>query len=172
MDGEQIAISNQTIIPDDSGHLWVGKQGRLEVTRDSLNGMWYAHIPIEVETPPCRTSSKWASLDLGIYSLAALYTEGERAAIYSGRAVLSDWVYRTKKIADRQSKLPKRKHSSWKINAAYRKRTRRLRHSVNAMLRGHLREARSERCRSSRSRRSQWNSGGREPRRQRRPEAP
>ena len=55
--------------------------------------------------------------------------------IYSGRAVLSDWVYQTKKVADRQSKLPRHKHTSRNINTTYRKRTRRLRHSINAMLR-------------------------------------
>jgi putative transposase len=72
---------------------------------------------------------------LGICNLAALYIEGERPAVYSGRAVLSDWVYRTKKIADKQSKLPGHKHASRNISIAYRTRTRRLRHSINAMLR-------------------------------------
>ena len=75
------------------------------------------------------------SLDLGICNLATLYIEGEKPVIYSGRAVLSDWIYRTKKIAERQSKLAPRKHSSHRIKSAFRRRQRRLRHAVNAMLR-------------------------------------
>ncbi|MHB2036547.1 MAG: transposase [Nitrososphaerales archaeon] len=74
--------------------------GRLEVVKDEINWKWYAHIPIEVETPLHRTCLKKASLDLGICNFATLYIEGEKPIIYSGRAVLSDWVYRTKKIAE------------------------------------------------------------------------
>jgi putative transposase len=62
--------------------------------------------------------------------------EGERPIIYSGRAVLSDWVYHTKRIAERQGRLPKRRHASRWIRTAFRRRQRRLRHAVNAMLRG------------------------------------
>lgn len=98
------------------------------------NGM-HAHIPVEVETPMNRTSQKKASLDLGICNLATLYIDGERPIIYSGRAVLSDWIYRTKKIASSQGKLPKRKHMSKQISIAFRKRQRRLRHAINSMLR-------------------------------------
>jgi len=116
--------------------LWVGKQGRLEVLKDELSGKWYAHIPVEVEwQPPSRTADKKASLDLGICNLVALYIEGESPIIYSGRAVLSDWIYHTKKIADKQSKLPKRKYTSKRIRLQFRRRQRRLKHALNAMLR-------------------------------------
>ena len=135
MDDDVISISKNVKIPYNCGQAWVGKQGRLEIIEDHLKNKWYAHIPIEVETPPRRTSLKKASLDLGVCNLAALYIEGEHPIIYSGRAVLSDWVYRTKKIATRQSKLPKRKHTSKQIQIAFRKRQRRLRHAVNSMLR-------------------------------------
>lgn len=135
MSDSAISVSRQTSVPYSCGQLWVGKQGRLEVVRDSVTGKWYAHVPVEVQQPPRRTSSKRASLDLGICNLAALYIENERPVIYSGRAVLSDWVYRTKKIAERQSRLPRRKHTSRQISIAYRKRQRRLGHAVNSMLR-------------------------------------
>jgi putative transposase len=117
--------------------LWVGKLGRLEVLYDELSEKWYAHIPVEVEwKPPSRTDAKKkASLDLGICNLATLYIEGEKPIIYSGRAVLSDWVYHTKKIADKQSKLPEKKHTSKRIRLQFRKRQRRLKHAINAMLR-------------------------------------
>jgi putative transposase len=137
MDENRISLSKNLNIPYNCGQLWVGKQGRLEITRDEINGKWYAHIPVEVQQrqPLNRLSQKRASLDLGICNLTTLYIEGEKPIIYSGRAVLSDWVYRTKKIATKQSKLPKRKHISKQISIAFRRRQRRLRHAVNAMLR-------------------------------------
>lgn len=137
VDDKSISISRNLHISYSCGNLWVGRQGRLEVTRDQLNGKWYARVPVEVQhEPPSRTSLNKASLDLGICNLATLYIEGEKPIIYSGRAVLSDWVYRTKKIADRQSKLPRNKHTSKQIRITFRKRQRRLRHAINAMLRG------------------------------------
>jgi len=135
MDEHVISISKNLKVPYNSGHLWVGKQGRLEVVKDEINGKWYAHIPVEVDTPLHRTSLKKASLDLGICNLATLYIQGEKPIIYSGRAVLSDWVYRTKKIAEKQSKLQRRKHTSRQISISFRRRQRRLRHAVNSMLR-------------------------------------
>lgn len=135
MSDSAISVSRQTSIAYSCGQLWVGEQGWLEMVRDRVTGKWYAHVPIEVQQPQRRTSSKRASLYLGICNLAALYIENERPVIYSGRAVLSDWVYRTKKIAERQSRLPRRKHTSRQISIAYRKRRRRLGHAVNSMLR-------------------------------------
>jgi putative transposase len=72
---------------------------------------------------------------LGICNLVALYIEGEKPIIYSGRALLSDWVYHTKKIAEKQSKLPRREHTSKYIKLLLRRRQRRLKHAINAMLR-------------------------------------
>jgi len=136
MDEETISVSKELKISYQCGQLWVGKQGRLEVVRDDLREKWYAHIPVEVQyEPPSRICSKKASLDLGICNLATLYIEGKRPIIFSGRAVLSDWVYHTKKMAERQSNLPKRKHVSKQIRISFRKRQRRLRHSINSMLR-------------------------------------
>jgi putative transposase len=133
----ELSISKGVKIPYQCGELWVGKLGRLEVLYDELSEKWYAHIPVEVEwKPPSRTDAKKkASLDLGICNLATLYLEGEKPIIYSGRAVLSDWVYHTKKIADKQSKLPDKKHTSKRIRLQFRKRQRRLKHAINAMLR-------------------------------------
>ncbi|MFQ6086301.1 MAG: RNA-guided endonuclease TnpB family protein, partial [Candidatus Bathyarchaeia archaeon] len=99
MSESEISIGKDAKIPYRCGELWVGKRGRLEVVKDELSGKWYAHIPVEVEwQPPSRTGAdKKASLDLGICNLATLHVEGERPVIYSGRAVLSDWVYHTKR---------------------------------------------------------------------------
>ena len=87
MDGNIVSLSKNLRIPYNCGQLWVGKQARLELVRDEINGKWYAHIPVEVETPLYRTSRRMASLDLGICNLATLYIEGEKPVIYSGRAV-------------------------------------------------------------------------------------
>jgi putative transposase len=136
MNEEEISISRDVKISYQCGGLWVGKRGRLEVIRDELSEKWYAHIPVEVEwQPPSRTADKKASLDVGICNLATLYIEGERPIIYSGRAVLSDWVYHTKEIADKQSKLPEGRRTSKRIRLQFRRRQRRLKHAVNAMLR-------------------------------------
>jgi len=138
MNEEFVSISKDLKVPYRCGELWVGRQGRLEVQCDDLHRRWYARIPVEVDwQPPSRTDAKKkASLDLGICNLAALYVEDERPLIYSGKAVLSDWVYHTKRIAERQSRLPKRKRTSKWIRKAFRKRQRRLRHAINSMLRG------------------------------------
>jgi putative transposase len=136
MSENEISISKSVKIPFQCGELWVGKQGRLEVLKDELSRKWYAHIPVEVEwEPPSRTAKKNASLDLGICNLVALHIEGEKPIIYSGRAVLSDWVYHTKKISDKQSKLPQRKFISKHIKQQFRRRQRRLKHAINSMLR-------------------------------------
>lgn len=136
MNENEISVSRNVKIPYQCSELWVGKQGRLEVIRDELSSKWYAHIPVEVEwQPPSRTADKKASLDLGICNLTALYIEGEKPIIYSGRAVLSDWIYHTKKIAGNQSKLPHKKHTSKHIRLQFRKRQRRLKHAINTMLR-------------------------------------
>lgn len=122
-------------IPFQHGKIWSGKRGRLEVQHDALRGRWYAHIPVEAETPPSRGAGKTASMDLGICNLAALYIENEKPTVYSGRAVLSDWVYQTKRIAKLQSRLPKGRHKSRLISLLHRKRSKRLRHAIYAMCR-------------------------------------
>jgi putative transposase len=133
----EVSVGRATRIPYQCGDLWVGKQGRLEVRRDELSGKWYAHIPVEVPLgPPSRIDAgKKASLDVGVCNLAALYMEGERPTIFSGRAVLSDWVYHTKKIGTMQSKLPLGRYTSRRIRLRFRRRQRRLRHAIYAMAR-------------------------------------
>ena len=121
-------------VPFQHGRLWVGRHGRLEVLHDAVLDKWHAYFPVEVQSPPSRVAGKTASLDLGICNLAALYIENEKPIIYSGRAVLSDWVYRTKKIAGLQSELPRGKHVSKRIQLLFRSRQHRLRHAVNALV--------------------------------------
>jgi putative transposase len=138
LNDEMISIARNIKVPYRSGELWVGKHGRLEVLHDKLSGKWYAHFPVTIQNETeslHRDASLKASLDLGICNLATLYIEGKRPLIYSGRAVLSDWVYRTKRIGNLQSKLPRKQHTSRNILLQFRRRQRRLKHAVNAMCR-------------------------------------
>lgn len=132
--GEDELVIGKERIPFQHGKLWVGKRGRLEVLHDTLLDKWVAHFPVSLKEGTSRIIGRMASLDLGICNLAALYIENEKPIVYSGRAVLSDWVYRTKKIADLQSKLPRKKHKSKRISLMFRNRQHRLRHAVNAMV--------------------------------------
>lgn len=115
-----------------------GKKGRLDIVYDSLSNRWYAHIPVKLRRPrrPHQpTVKRYGSIDLGICNIATLYVPDKRPLVYSGRSVLSDWVYHTKKIAQLQSQLKQNQHTSKRIQKLFRKRQRRFRHAVNAMLR-------------------------------------
>jgi len=101
---EELVLSKSLRVRFKAGELWVGKQGRLELHYDRLRGKWYGHIPVKVNWPrkgkPHQSTLKRASIDLGICNLATCIVEGgDKAYVYSGRAVLSDWRYWTKRIA-------------------------------------------------------------------------
>jgi putative transposase len=114
-----------------------GKYGRLDVIYDSLSNRWYAHIPVKVRrrTRPHQPTKKHGSIDLGICNIATMYVPNKKPLIYSGRAVLSDWVYHTKKIAQLQSQLKQKQYTSKRIQKLFRKRQRRFRHATNSLLR-------------------------------------
>jgi putative transposase len=113
-----------------------GKYGRLEVHYDKLSNRWYAHVPVEVKIENVNNyPAKYGSIDLGICNIAAVYVPNERPLIYSGRAVLSDWIYHTKKIAELQSLLNQHQHSSIRIEKLFMTRKKRFRHAINSMLR-------------------------------------
>jgi putative transposase len=105
---------------------------------DNLSNRWYAHIPAEIKPEVVKvnhpTLTKIGSVDLGICNITTLYVPDEQPVIYSGRAVLSDWVYHTKKIARMQSQLPEKRHTSTMIRKLFRKRQRRFRHAIKTML--------------------------------------
>jgi putative transposase len=140
-----LVLSKHLRVPFKAGELWVGKQGRLELHYDRLRGKWYGHIPVKVQWPRRKTAStphqltrKHASIDLGICNLATCVVEDASTAyVYSGRAVLSDWRYWTKRIAETESILKKTngQNSSKRLSGLYRTRKRRLDHAVKSMLR-------------------------------------
>jgi putative transposase len=137
-----LTLSKGLRVPFKAGDLWVGKQGRLELHYDPLRGKWYGHIPVKVKWPrkglPHQSTLKRASIDLGICNLTTCVVEGgDRAYIYSGRAVLSDWRYWTKQVASCESTLKKTNgyNSSKHLSRLYQTRKRRLNHAVKSMLR-------------------------------------
>ena len=141
-DGDSLVLSKTLRVRFKAGDLWLGKQGRLELHYDRLRGKWYGRIPIRVKWPrkgqPHHSTRVRASIDLGICNLTTCVVEGgDRAYVYSGRAVLSDWRYWTKRIAAVESELKRMngRDSSKQLSGLYRTRRRRLDHAVKAMLR-------------------------------------
>jgi putative transposase len=139
---DTLVLSKSLRVRFKAGELWVGKQGRLELHYDRLRGKWYGHIPVRVKWPrkglPHQSTLKRASIDLGICNLLTCVVDGaEKAYVYSGRAVLSDWRSWTKQIATCESTLKKtnQRDSSKHLSRLYRTRRRRLNHAVKAMLR-------------------------------------
>ena len=121
--GDAITLGKNLKVRYAADRIRNGKKGRLDVVYDSLSNRWYAHIPVKVRrhTRPHQTT-KHGSIDLGICNIATLYAPDERPLIYSGRAVLSDWVYHTKKIAQLQSQLKQKQYTSIQIQKLFRKR--------------------------------------------------
>ncbi len=116
---------------------WHGKQGRLEIIYDDVDGMWRGFIAVEVEEPSRRGGSKPLYIDLGVVNLATIWSEGMRQSIaFSGGAVLADWWYWSKKIAGEQRRLARvnKARTSRRLRKLYRIRRRRFRHAVNAMV--------------------------------------
>ncbi len=139
MGDEAISISKSLKIKYSCGQLWVGKGGRLEIKYDRISNRWYAHIPVTVEekTEIIQKPNR-ASVDLGVCNLVALAIEGVgKQIVWSGKQVLSDWQYWTKRIPHEQQRLHyiNGRKKSDELSRLYRIRMRRFRHAVNAMLR-------------------------------------
>lgn len=117
---------------------WKGKQGRLEIFYDDLMGRWYAYQSVEVDQPRRTTfPEKRAFVDLGVINIITAWIEGERQPIaFSGKPLLADWWYWTKKIAHYQSIAMKvnEKYTTKRIQKYYRKRQFRFRHAINTIV--------------------------------------
>jgi len=117
---------------------WKGKQGRLEIFYDDLTGRWYAYQSVEVNQPRRTTShERRAFVDLGVINIITAWIEGERQPIaFSGKPLLADWWYWTKKIAYYQSIAMKvnGKYTTKRIRKLYRKRQLRFRHAINTII--------------------------------------
>ena len=117
---------------------WRGKQGGLEIFFDDLTGRWYAYQSVEVNLQSRRiTSPVKAFVDLGVVNIITAWIEGEKQAIaFSGKSLLADWWYWTKKISHYQSIAMKvnGKYTTKRIRKYYRKRKLRFRHAINTII--------------------------------------
>jgi len=116
---------------------WIGKQGRFEIIYDEVDEVWRGFMTVKVEKPPPKGGKKSLYIDLGVINLATIWFEGLKQPIaFSGRAVLSDWWYWTKKIAEEKSRLAEVNEvkTSKRMKSLFRMRQRRFRHAVNAMI--------------------------------------
>ena len=123
---------------------WKGRQGRLELIYDDVDRVWRGFMTVEVEKPLLRGGSKPLYIDLGVINLATVWFEGlRRPIVFSGRSVLADWWYWTRKISKEQSRLAKvnRARTSRRLKKLFRVRKRRFRHAVNAMVKAIIEDA-------------------------------
>jgi len=117
---------------------WNGKQGRLEIYYDELEGRWYGHQSISVIIQPRHTiPPRRAFVDLGVINIITSWIEGDIQPIaFSGRPLLADWYYWTNKISYYQSiaKKVNGKNTTKRIKKLYRKRKRRFRDRINKII--------------------------------------
>ncbi|NJE09995.1 transposase [Thermococcus sp. MAR1] len=123
-----------------------GKQGRLEITYDSVKRKWYAHLSLTVEEkleggewvplPKTPKGSLSAGIDLGVNNLMAVYVENGESFLVNGRPLKSIDFYWRKKIADYQSKLNKSgAKTSKKLKRMHEKAKLQARHYINTAVR-------------------------------------
>ncbi|MGC8911952.1 MAG: hypothetical protein ACP5K8_07745 [Nitrososphaeria archaeon] len=62
---------------------WAGKQGRLEIAYDEVDGVWRGFMSVKVEKPPKRGGNRLLYIDLGIINLATIWTEKLKQPIAS-----------------------------------------------------------------------------------------
>jgi len=123
---------------------WKGKPGRLEIVYDEVEKMWRGVMNVKVEKPPIRGGDKPLYIDLGVVNLATIWFEGLKQPIaFSGKSILSDWWYWTRKIAEEQSRLAKinKVKTSKKLRRLYRIRQRRFKHAANTMIKTIIEDA-------------------------------
>lgn len=114
---------------------WHGKQGRLEIIYDEARKIWYAHIPVEVETEKVKEGIK-ASIDLGIVNLATVYVEDGSWYLFKGGSALSHYENYSKRITIVQKTLHRhRQRRSRRLKLLHEKRSRFLKHALNSMVR-------------------------------------
>jgi len=100
-------------------------------------GRWYAYQSAGVNQSRRTISSKKAFVDLGVVNILTAWIEGERQPIaFSGKSLLADCWYWTKKIAHYQSIAMKvnKYYTAKRIRKYYRRRKLRFRHAINTII--------------------------------------
>jgi putative transposase len=106
---------------------WKGKQGRLRII--FKDGRFYGRQSVDVtDTPKLhQPHGKTMSIDLGAKNLAAVFVEECRPQLFSGRSLLSDWVWHEKRIAQAKGDLARLPHKK------YARRSKRMRQAFNSL---------------------------------------
>ncbi|MGQ4891902.1 MAG: RNA-guided endonuclease InsQ/TnpB family protein [Candidatus Njordarchaeia archaeon] len=122
---------------------WSGKFGRLEIVYDVVSGKWYAHISVEVvkhDDPPHQPN--FASIDLGVKNLAAVYYSSGDVEVYKGSTLLADFFHLKRVLSAYQSALNRSgSRISRRLRMIFRRYRRRFRHAVKAMVKDILEKA-------------------------------
>ncbi|WP_087036083.1 RNA-guided endonuclease InsQ/TnpB family protein [Thermococcus litoralis] len=123
-----------------------GKQGRLEITYDTIRRKWYAHISYTVEAklydeewvglPRGPLGNLSAGVDLGVNNIMAVYVENGESFLVNGRPLKSIAFYWRKRIAEYQSKINKSgAKKSKKLSRMYQKAKLQAKHYINTAVR-------------------------------------
>jgi putative transposase len=114
---------------------WKGKQGRLEILfkDDKFYGRQSVEVPDVPKLHQPRGKVKTMSIDLGAKNLAAVFVEECQPQLYSGRSLLSDWVWHEKRIAQARSGLPQGRKTSHRISSLYTRRSKRMKQAFNSL---------------------------------------
>ncbi|KUH32512.1 transposase [Thermococcus celericrescens] len=123
-----------------------GKQGRLEITYDTVKRKWYARVSFTVSqkltkngwvgVPRQPLGSLSAGIDLGVNNLMAVYVENGESFLVNGRPLKSISFYWQRRIADYQSKLNKFGcGKSRKLQRIHEKAKLQARHYINTAVR-------------------------------------
>ena len=124
---------------------WSGKFGRLEIVYDVVSGKWYAHISVKVvkhDDPPHQPS--FASIDLGVKNLAAVYYSSGDVEVYKSSTLLADFFHLKRVLSAYQSALNKSGFKiSKRLKRIFRRYKGRFRHAVKAMVKDILEKAKN-----------------------------
>lgn len=116
---------------------YIDRQGALEICYDRTSGKWYAHQAVETRPTLLPSGNKRAYIDVGVKCIICGYIEGEdRAIVYRGSKLLSDWWYWNKRIMEHQRELKtvNKKNTSRKLKRLYRIRKLRFKHAINRIV--------------------------------------
>ena len=123
-----------------------GKEGRLEITYDTVKRKWYAHISVTVKeklvndewvrVPRRPLGNLSAGINLGVNNLMVVYVENGESFLVNGRPLKSIAFYWRKRIAEYQSQLNKSgAKKSRKLGRMHEKAKLQIKHYINTAVR-------------------------------------
>jgi len=134
VEGKKLLIFRGLRIRITGDNKWEGERRRLEIFYDDLTGRLYAYQSVEVNQPSGISPEKRA-LYLGVINIITTWFEEEKQPIaFSGKPLLADWWYWTRKIAYYQSIAMKvnKRYTTKIIRKLFRKRQLMFRHAINS----------------------------------------